>query len=136
MNTRVTSELLLPELEFTSSRSSGPGGQNVNKVNTKVTVRFDVIHSNILTEDEKNVISEKCGSRITSAGMLVVSAQDKRSQQQNKEAAIARLDRLLRKAFEAKKKRKATKPTKASKEGRIQEKKQRAEKKRWRQNPF
>ena len=136
MNTRVTSDLLMPELEFVSSRSSGPGGQNVNKVNTKVTVRFDVIHSNILTEDEKNILAEKCGSRITSAGLLVVSAQDKRSQQQNKEAAIARLDRLLRRAFEVKKKRKATKPTKASKEDRIQEKKQRAEKKRWRQNPF
>ncbi len=136
MNSRVTSELLMPELEFVSSRSSGPGGQNVNKVNTKVTLRFDVTNSKILTEEEKDTLADKSGSRITTSGILVISAQDKRSQQQNKEAALAKLNRLLRKAFEKKKKRKATKPTKGSKEERIKEKKQRSEKKKWRQNPL
>jgi ribosome-associated protein len=132
----VTSELLLPELEFIASRSSGPGGQNVNKVNTKVTLRFDVSNSSILTEEQRNILIARCGSRITSSGILVISVQDKRSQQQNKEAALERLDRLLQKAFEVKKRRKATKPTKASREDRIKEKKQRSEKKKWRQNPL
>lgn len=136
MENRVTSELLMPELEFATSRSSGPGGQNVNKVNTKVTLRFDVVNSKILSDDEKNVITGKAGSRITTSGELIITAQDKRTQQQNREAVLEKLDRFLKKVFEKKKKRKSTKPTRSSKEDRIKEKKQRSEKKKWRQNPF
>lgn len=136
MSSRVTSTLLMPEIEFVSSRSSGPGGQNVNKVNTRITLRFDVANSKVLTEEEKNILVTRIGSRLTTSGVLVISAQEKRSQQQNKEAALAKFDRLVRKVFEKKKKRKATKPTKGSKEARIKEKKQRSEKKKWRQDPL
>jgi ribosome-associated protein len=68
------------ELVFSTSRSSGPGGQNVNKVNTKVTLKFDVAGSAVLSEDEKQVIAEKLATRITTEGILVLVSQDKRSQ--------------------------------------------------------
>lgn len=136
MSNRVTSALLLPEIEFIASRSSGPGGQNVNKVNSKVTLRIDVANSAILTEEEKNIIAAKCAQWISASGILAISSQDSRSQQTNKETVLAKLDDILKKAFARKKKRKPTKPTKASKEDRIKKKKQHSEKKRWRQDPL
>lgn len=131
----VTSQLLAPELEFSTSRSSGPGGQNVNKVNTKVTLKFNVAGSLILTDEEKATILAKLATRITTEGVLVLTAQDKRSQLQNKEAVIAKLDELMTKAFFKKKARKATKPSRSSKEKRFTKKKQVSEKKKWRQRP-
>jgi ribosome-associated protein len=133
MGNRLNSALLSPEISFVTSRSSGPGGQNVNKVNTKVTLKFDVVNSRILTDEEKVTIQEKLSSRITNEGVLMLMSQDKRSQQDNKEAVLAKLNVLLTKAFEKKKKRKATKPTKASKDKRIKGKKQLSEKKQLRQ---
>ena len=104
-------ENLLSELVFTTSRSSGPGGQNVNKVNSKVTLKFDVINSSKLSEEEKELIMKKLATKITKDGILVLTSQDKRSQLQNKEEVLLRLDQLLVKAFTPKKSRKATKPT-------------------------
>jgi len=124
---------LISELTFTSSRSSGPGGQNVNKVNSKVTLKFDVIHSLILTEDQKEVILKKVDAQLTKEGTLIISAQEKRSQLQNKDEALIKLDKLLTKIFTIKKTRKATKPSKAARHERIKDKKQRSEKKQWRQ---
>ena len=124
---------LISELVFTTSRSSGPGGQNVNKVNTKVSLKLDVTNSSKLSEEEKGVILKKLAPKITKEGVLVLTSQDKRSQLQNKEEVLLKLDELLRKAFTPKKSRTATKPTKASKQNRIKEKKQRSEKKQWRQ---
>lgn len=124
---------LMPELEFQVSRSSGPGGQNVNKVNSRVTLRFDVPNSIALTADQKEWLIKKLASRLTSEGVLMFSVQDQRSQLQNKEAAIARFNDIIVRAFTPVKKRKATKPTKSSSKKRVESKKKHAEKKKWRQ---
>ena len=120
------------ELKFHTSRSSGPGGQNVNKVNTKVTLRWNVSNSKILDEEQKHLLLSKLKTKITSDGVLIIISQAKRSQVQNKEEALNKLDGLIIKAFKIEKKRKATKPTKASQQKRIEGKKQLAEKKQWR----
>jgi ribosome-associated protein len=120
------------ELVFSTSRSSGPGGQNVNKVNTKVTLKFDVAGSAVLTDEEKQIISAKLATRITTEGILVLVSQDKRSQLDNKAAVREKFAKLITKAFEKKKARKATKPSKASVKERIETKKRHAEKKKWR----
>ena len=114
------------------SRSSGPGGQNVNKVNSKVTLKFDVANSSVLTAEEKELLSKKLFTRMTKEGVLVITAQEKRSQLQNKEAVVFKLDQLLTKVFTRKKARKATKPSKAAHHERIKAKKHRSEKKQWR----
>src|SRR5687768_5112821 len=132
---KITAELLGSELVFTTSRSSGPGGQNVNKVNSKVTLSFDVAGSKVLAVEEKEIIAKKLATRMTNDGVLVLTAQDKRSQLQNKESVILKLEKLLAKAFEKKKARKATKPSKGSVQERIKQKKQHGEKKKWRQRP-
>lgn len=133
---KITSRLVRSEIIFTTSRSSGPGGQNVNKVNSKVSLQFDVENSSILTPDEKDILSQKLSSRMTKERVLKLTSQDKRSQLENKEAVIAKLDKLFAKAFEKKKVRKATKPSKGSVQDRIKEKKQMSEKKKWRQKPL
>jgi ribosome-associated protein len=133
---QINSALLSSELTFTTSRSSGPGGQNVNKVNSKVTLSFSVSLSEILTVDEKEIILQKLSTRLTKEGVLILSAQDKRSQLQNKEAVMLKFDELLQKAFTKKKARKASKPSKSSVQNRINKKKQHSEKKKWRQKPI
>src|SRR6478736_6433073 len=83
-----TSSDLLSELIFTTSRSSGPGGQNVNKVNTKVTLKFRVWSSAILSLEQKELIGKKIGTTLTKDGSIIITAQDKRSQLQNKEEVL------------------------------------------------
>jgi len=131
----ITAALLGSELSFSTSRSSGPGGQNVNKVNTKVTVKLDIPNSLVLTDEEKAVLMQKLAARLTTEGVLLLTSQDKRSQLQNKEAVVLKLETILAKAFEKKKARKATKPSKGAVQNRIQKKKQLSEKKKWRQKP-
>ena len=131
----LTASLLNSELNFSASRSSGPGGQNVNKVNTKVTLKFDVARSEVLSENEKDLISKKLASHVTKDGILLLTAQDKRSQLENKEAVVRKLEKLLAKAFAKRKVRKPSKPSKGAIQNRITEKKQRSEKKKWRQKP-
>jgi len=128
-----TSSDLFSELIFTTSRSSGPGGQNVNKVNTKVTLKFHVWQSSFLNAEQKELMAKKIGTSLTKDGTLILTAQDKRSQLQNKEEVLQKLDRLLAKVFAVTKSRKPTKPGKAAKHARIKEKKLRGEKKQWRQ---
>ena len=132
-NGTLNSSTLTKELDFTASRSEGPGGQNVNKVNSKITLRWDVTNSRIVSDEEKLAIKEKLSSFITKEGVLILTSQDKRSQLQNKEAVLQKLDWLLVKAFEVKKERKPTKPSKAAKDERIKKKKMHSEKKQWRQ---
>ena len=124
---------LMNEMTFTVSRSSGPGGQNVNKVNSRVTLKWDIVHSAILNEDQRRVLSHKLASRLTKDGVLLLSVQDNRSQLQNKEEAMRKLDFILLHALTPRKARKATKPSKAAKHKRIKSKKLRSEKKQWRQ---
>lgn len=131
----LTSSLLESELEFTTSRSDGPGGQNVNKVNSKVTLRFNVPASQILTTEEKETIAGKLGSRLSKDGYLILSASESRSQLQNKNDVILKLENVLAKAMEKKKARKKTKPSKGAVQERIKRKKQVSEKKKWRQRP-
>ena len=126
---------IYPEFSFATSRSSGPGGQNVNKVNTKVTLLWNINDSSILTLEQKEIITTKLAAHITKEGVLQLSSQETRSQLQNKEEVVQKLEKLLVKAFAKQKPRKATKPTKAAKRKRILEKKQRGEKKKWRQAP-
>jgi ribosome-associated protein len=123
----------MSELQFSASRSSGPGGQNVNKVNSKITLKLDIRGSQILSEDEKQLLLIKLASRLSVDGVLILTSQDKRSQLQNKEEVMVKLDKILAKAFEKKKVRKATKPSKGSVRDRMKNKKARSEKKQWRQ---
>ena len=128
----ITSVELIPELEFSTSRSSGPGGQNVNKVSTKVIVRWNVLHSTLITDEQKVLLLNKLSSQLTREGELIINSQESRSQLQNKELALEKLDALLRKALTKPKARKATRPTKSSKVKRVDNKKRHAEKKQWR----
>jgi ribosome-associated protein len=110
------------EFEFSASRSSGPGGQNVNKVSTKIELRFNIRNSILLDEDEKQAIAEKLSNKINSNGELIIVSQSERSQLKNKEKAVERFFQLLSKALTPKKIRISTSPTKASKEKRLEEK--------------
>ena len=121
------------ELNFTVSRSSGPGGQNVNKVNSKVTLKFDIQKSQVLTDEEKEILLKKLGPKLTTDNVLILVSQDSRSQLENKELVIQKFEKVLSKAFEKRKVRKATKPTKSAVQKRVNQKKQHSEKKKWRQ---
>lgn len=122
------------ELLFITSRSSGPGGQNVNKVNTKVELHFNIMKSLRLSNREKQVISEKLRKKINRNGELILMSQTERSQLNNKKKVIKKFYLLLSKALTKKVKRIPTKPTPASKEKRIEVKKRRSEIKRSRRD--
>jgi len=111
------------ELKFSASRSRGPGGQNVNKVNTRVELRFNIVETHLLTDDEKKKIINILKNRINIEGELVLASQSERTQLLNKRKVIARFFKLLSSALTDKPKRKATKPTEASKIKRLEEKK-------------
>ena len=117
------------ELHFSASRSSGPGGQNVNKVNTKVELRFHVASSTLLSDEEKILLIEKLVKKINSEGELILVSQTERSQMKNKEKVIEKFYSLLTRALTPRKKRKPTKPSQASKEERLEEKRMQAQKK-------
>jgi ribosome-associated protein len=118
-----------PEFNFTATRSSGPGGQNVNKVSTRVELRFNVKESSLLTSEEKEIILVKLVKKINAAGELILVAQNDRSQLKNKENVIAKFYMLLIKALTPVKNRKPTKPSRAAKEKRLEEKQIQSEKK-------
>ena len=123
----------MSELDFTTSKSGGPGGQNVNKVNTKVTLKFDVNQSQLLNDDERQILKERFQNKINNDGCLVIYADSERSQLKNKEAVVDKFYQLLRQAFRVKKKRKPTKVPKSAVEKRLVNKKKHAEKKQNRQ---
>ncbi|WP_245590575.1 alternative ribosome rescue aminoacyl-tRNA hydrolase ArfB [Adhaeribacter aquaticus] len=117
------------EFEFRTSRSGGPGGQNVNKVSSKVELRFHVANSEILNPEEKILVQEKLANYITGEGYLQIICQTERSQLGNKENCIKKFYELLKKAFARQKVRKPTKPSKAARQERLSGKKMQADKK-------
>ncbi len=117
------------EIKFSFSRSSGPGGQSVNKLNTKAELRFSVSESALISEERKQIILEKLKGYINQEGELLIVSQASRSQLQNKENAIEKFYELLNKILTPKKRRIKTKASRASKEKRLQAKKQQGEKK-------
>ena len=114
------------EFVFQASRSSGPGGQNVNKVSSKVEVRFNFRISLLLNESEKALIAEKLVNKINKEGEIVLVAQTDRSQLKNKEIVVEKLFSLLEKALTPRKKRLKTKPTRGSVEKRLESKRVRS----------
>jgi ribosome-associated protein len=114
---------ILSEVSYKSSRSGGKGGQNVNKVETKIELSFDILNSKYLTDDEKKLIVKKLTNRIDKSGILKLTSQTERSQYQNKLKANRRLIDIIKKSLKKEKKRLKTKPTKISKENRILKKK-------------
>lgn len=117
----------MQEVRFRFSRSSGPGGQHVNKTETRVELLFNVRTSPSLNDKQREQIEKKLGARISADGMLSVVAQRSRSQTRNREIALLKFRELLRKALKGTKKRIPTKPSKISSEKRIQKKKRRGE---------
>jgi ribosome-associated protein len=124
----VTAHISLDEreIEETFVRSSGPGGQNVNKLSTAVQLRFDVRHSPSLAGDVRARLERLAGSRLTRDGVLVIIAQRHRTQVRNRQDALDRLIDMIRQAAIAPIKRRPTRPTRASRERRIEGKKHRA----------
>lgn len=110
------------DLEVAFVRSSGPGGQNVNKVASAVQLRFALARNTTLGEDVKARLRQLAGQRMTDAGELLIVARESRSQEHNRRIAEERLRDLVRRALVAPKQRRATKPSKASRERRLETK--------------
>jgi len=117
------------EFHFSASRSSGPGGQNVNKVSSKVELKFHVLGSEILEDDEKSIITQKLKNKINAAGFLIIVSQSKRTQLANKNNCVEKFIALLIKTLSKPTKRYPTKPSYTSVNKRLNEKKRLAEKK-------
>ncbi|WP_086475657.1 MULTISPECIES: alternative ribosome rescue aminoacyl-tRNA hydrolase ArfB [Arenibacter] len=128
-------ELLIQELKFKAVRSSGAGGQHVNKVSSKVAVYFNIGKSNSLTDQEKSLILKKLSHKLTKEKVLVLWSEETRSQHKNKERVIEKLLEMLEAGLRKPKPRRKTRPTRASKEKRLRQKKQLAQKKAYRGKP-
>ncbi|MCX6330127.1 MAG: alternative ribosome rescue aminoacyl-tRNA hydrolase ArfB [Bacteroidia bacterium] len=122
------------EIVFTASRSSGPGGQNINKVNTKVELRFNINKSEVLTANEKLLLFERLKKKINTDGDLIVVSQSERTQLMNKKKAEEKFFKLIIKALAKNPERIATTPSKASNKKRLEKKKKRSDIKKLRKD--
>ncbi len=125
---RINDELEVDEAEllFVTSRSSGPGGQNVNKVSTRVTLRFDVARSPALSEDERRLVRERLATRINRDGVLSVTSRRHRTQAGNRRAAQERFVELMAEALTVDPERRPTRTPRAARARRLDEKRRRA----------
>ena len=123
------------ELRFEFARSGGPGGQNVNKVETKVRLLFDVVHSPSLTGDQRSLIEERLATRISKAGILHVSSQRHRTREANRKAAVEKFVELVAGALAEDEPRVPTRIPKAQRRRRLESKRQKSLKKAFRARP-
>jgi len=128
-------ENLIKELSFKAIRSSGAGGQHVNKVSSKIELTFDLEASKVLTDEQKLLLIKNLTNRLTKENILILFTDESRSQHKNKEIAINRFIEIITKGLIVPKKRKATKPSKASIKKRLDSKKKISEKKTSRKKP-
>ena len=128
-------QCLLKEITYKTSRASGPGGQHVNKTESRVELYWSLEQSLCLKDEEKSRIRERLKTRFTDQGVLILASERSRSQLKNKEDVTIRFMELIGRSLIPPKKRKPTKPTKASKEKRLAQKKQRGEIKSRRKSP-
>ncbi|HEY1951192.1 MAG TPA: alternative ribosome rescue aminoacyl-tRNA hydrolase ArfB [Gemmatimonadaceae bacterium] len=130
----VNESVVIPrsELDVRVSRSSGAGGQHVNKTSSRVEIFWNIAGSRALTEDQRALLQAKLRSRLTTDGSIRVVASDMRSQTRNRELAEERLAETIRRALIVPRRRKPTKPTRASTEARLESKKRHSDKKRHR----
>ena len=131
----MDAQTILHECQFKAVRSSGSGGQHVNKVSSKVELQFNVAQSEGLSDIEKTRIQQKLASKLTQEHVLILQAGDTRSQHRNKQLVISRFLTLLKDALKIQKKRKPTKPTRASVTKRLETKQKNAVKKQLRKKP-
>ena len=124
------------ELDFKTSRSSGPGGQNVNKVETRVTLLFDLESSTSLADEQKALLRERLASRISKEGVLRVTSQKHRTQKANREAAVERFHQLVADALSERAPRRRTRTPRAAKRRRLEAKRRRSDLKRRRRVPL
>ncbi len=121
------------EVLFKASRSGGPGGQNVNKLNTKISAEINISNCSFLTDEQKAVILKKLAGRLTKDNRLLVESQQFRSQKANRDFAVEKLAKIIENALKKQKKRKPTKPTRTSVEKRLKSKKMKSRLKQQRQ---
>ncbi|HEY3874150.1 MAG TPA: alternative ribosome rescue aminoacyl-tRNA hydrolase ArfB [Candidatus Kapabacteria bacterium] len=135
---RISNSISIPvaEIDISFTRSSGPGGQHVNKTSTQAELEFDIAHSPSFSAPDRAWLMTRLGTKLDSEGKLRITAQEYRSQLRNKTAAMEKLAATLRDALMRPKKRKKTKPSKAAKESRLESKKIAGEKKRRRAERF
>ncbi len=128
-------DVIHTELQFKAVRSSGAGGQHVNKVSSKVELSFDLVNSNGLSEEEKELLQKNLSTKLTKEGVLQINSSESRSQHRNKELVIQRFFEVISSGLIRPKQRKATKPSKASVQKRLQNKQNQSNKKRLRKKP-
>ena len=135
---KIKNDIVIPaqELEITASRSGGPGGQHVNKTSSRITVRWNLVNTTVLSFEQKQRALEKMAGQLTTEGDIIIHNSTSRSQLQNKQAALDNLANIIRKALTVPKRRMKTKVPRGTKEARLQSKSRHSNIKKLRSNNF